>query len=138
MNKNINYVVSLSCRMTAESKKKHVESPSWIDVLQHLHCLESGELEYLNLIGPNNGCFTHMVVLAKPGCYHMAIFTDEDDVFVYKASDVSDDKVEIAGDYWPQYQVCTLFDDLASATKTFFLHGKPSETFNWLCFSEDE
>lgn len=133
----IQYVVAMSFRVVGDAGKQHLNQPTWNDVLKRLQEIEEGKVEFLSLIGPEDDD-THMAIVAKPGNYHIGIFIDEDEEYLFKASEISDSKVDIAGEYWPEFQVCTSWDDLVSVVEVFFKSGKPSELFDWVYFSEED
>lgn len=131
------YVASLTYRKVGDAVKQHLDNPVWEDVKEKLLLIDKGEVEFLSLIGPEED-YTHMAIVGKPGNYHIAIFIDEDEEYLFKSSDVNELKIDIAGEYWPAFQVCTNWDDVVSVARTFFESGKPSDSYEWVYFSEEE
>ncbi len=133
----VSYVDAISVRMIGDSKKQYFDAPSWDEVFTHLKNIEEGKVEFLSLIGPENES-THMAILAKPGNYHVGIFIDEDEEYIFKASEVNGSKVDIAGEYWPDFQICRNWNDLVSITKVFFEEGKPSGLYDWIYYCDED
>jgi len=131
------YVTSLSYSTVGDVAKHHLNKPTWKDVTQKLHMIEEGKAEFLSLTGPEDE-YTHMAIIGKPGHYHIAIFIDEDEEYLFKASEANEIKVDIAGNYWPEYQVCKNTTELESIVRVFFETGKPSEFFEWIYFSDED
>ena len=78
-----------------------------------------------------------MVIAAKPENYHIGVFINEDEEYLFKTSEASNSKVDIAGEYWPEFQVCKNWKDLANFSKAFLEAGRPPNLFNWIYFSEE-
>ncbi|MEJ2046064.1 MAG: hypothetical protein P8X74_22930 [Reinekea sp.] len=131
------YVVSLSYRNVGDAAKQHLDNPAWDDVKKKLRLIDEGEIEFLSLFGPEDD-YTHMAIIGKPGNYHIGIFIDEDEEYLFKASENNDSKIDIAGEYWPEYQVSKNWEDLVSVVGTFFESGKPSDSYEWIYFSEED
>lgn len=131
------YAISMTYRDIGEALKQNIEKPSWNDVLISLKKIEDGKVEFLSLIGPEKD-FTHIAIVAKPGNYQIGIFIDEDEEYLFQSSEISSDNIEISGNYWPKHLVCTQWDDLVTVVEEFFKSGKPSGSFNWIHFSEED
>jgi len=131
------YAVNLSFRNVGNAAKQHLDNPDWDKVIEKLLLIEEGQIEFMSLYGPEDDC-THMAIVAKPGNYHIGIFIDDDEEYLFKASEVSDLKIDIAGEYWSEFQICKNWDDLVSVVKTFFESGKPSGSYEWIYFSDED
>ncbi|WP_299009182.1 hypothetical protein [uncultured Shewanella sp.] len=131
------YTVDMAFRAIGNTKKQYVKEPSWNDVYQCVEEIEKGRVEFLSLVGPEVDN-THLAIIAKPGHYHIGIFIDEDEEYLFKASEFSNTKIDIAGNYWPEFQICKNFNDLVLIVKEFFENGKPSDLFNWIYFSDED
>jgi hypothetical protein len=131
------YVTRVAYRKVGNTTKQYIDKPIWENVLNILQLIEYGEVEYLSLIGPENEC-VNMDVVCKPGNYHIGIFINEDEEYLFKNPELSNSKIDIAGEYWPSSQVCTKFGDLTSIAKEFFKNGKPSNSHGWIYYSEED
>ncbi|SHO59302.1 DUF6911 family protein [Vibrio quintilis] len=131
------YISCIYYRQTNEEVKKCIDKPSWDEVTKLIQLIDMGEIEFLSLNGPEEE-FTHMDVIAKPGHYHMSIFVDEDEEYIFKNDEVNDFKIDIAGNYWPDYQVAKDINILLSVIEIFFKDGSPSSSYEWIYYSEED
>ncbi|REL28128.1 hypothetical protein DXX93_17195 [Thalassotalea euphylliae] len=132
-----NFVKTMSFSTSELSEKQQIAEPNWEDVLNCIREIDTGKVKIISLWSEQE-LYTNMTITAKPGNYHIGIFIDEYEEYLFEAFEKPNAKVDVGGNYWPNNQICTEIQDLISIAKFFFETGKPSTLFNWIYYIDED
>ncbi|WP_374334343.1 hypothetical protein [Leeia sp.] len=95
----------------------------------------SGQVECLTLYA---GDGQSMVFLGKYGLAHICLFVSDVEEYTFDNGTGDSTRVDVAGDYWPSFQLCRDSHKAEEIAKEFYVNGQPLSDQKWVHFVEDD
>ena len=131
------YAITMSYRAKGTVNKTINHQPTPHDLSREIMNIELGKVEYVSLQGPEEDN-VRLEILGKPGAYHLTIFIDEYEEYIFSNGSSNKEKVDISGDYWPANHICSSVNQVLEIAQHFYKHGEPLKSYQWLYYCEDD
>ncbi|QDQ25216.1 hypothetical protein FNU76_01980 [Chitinimonas arctica] len=122
-----------SHRLVGEAFSDWKNTPTLPYVFERLADINAGRLECLTLFTTDG---KNMMFLGKPGLTHICLFASDKETYIFDNGTADTTKVDIAGDYWPSFQLCRDGQRSKDIAREFCISGRPLAAQKWIHYVE--